>query len=83
MKNFNLNPFRGFTEIFKDTNDFNEKSIVGFIAFGVMVAFAMADLITGYVGEDLVINEIIYDSFKWIVISVFAIGGGEKIFKKE
>ena len=40
--------------IFKDNNDWNEKSIIGFIAFLVMCLFAFADLITGYVGKDLV-----------------------------
>ena len=34
-------------EIFKDNNDYNEKSIIGFGAFTIMVIFAMADVITG------------------------------------
>jgi len=33
--------------IFKDDNEWNEKNVVGFIAFLVMVAFALADLVTG------------------------------------
>ena len=49
--------------IFKDNNDWNEKSIIGFIAFLVMCLFAFADLITGYVGKDLVINEFVYDKY--------------------
>ena len=60
----------------------NEKTIVGFIAFLVMVAFATADLLTGYLGTDLVINEFIYDSFTWIVIGCFGIAGVEKFAKK-
>ena len=51
-----------FKEIFKDKNDYNEKSIVGFASFAVMVLFAVADLLTGYFGKDLVINEFIYNS---------------------
>ena len=54
--------------IFKDNNDWNEKSIIGFIAFLVMCLFAFADLITGYVGKDLVINEFVYDSFTLVVL---------------
>jgi len=63
--------------IFKDNNDWNEKSIVGFIAFTIMVIFACTDLITGYVGKDLVINETIYDSFTWVVLGCFGISGAQ------
>ena len=47
--------------IFKNDNEWNEKAIVGFIAFIVMVLFALTDLFTGYLGKDLVINETIYN----------------------
>ena len=65
--------------IFKDDNEWNEKNVVGFIAFLVMVVFAALDLITGYVGEDLVINEFIYDSFTLVVVGCFGIAGLEKV----
>ena len=65
--------FMDFKNLFKDNNDINEKSIVGFIAFIVMILFAFADLLTGYFGKDLVINEFIYDSFLWIVLGCFGI----------
>tara|TARA_B100001057_G_scaffold446969_1_gene486046 strand:+ start:8820 stop:9047 length:228 start_codon:yes stop_codon:yes gene_type:complete len=67
--------------IFKDNNDWNEKSIIGFIAFLVMCLFAFADLITGYVGKDLVINEFVYDSFTLVVLGCFGIAGLEKFAK--
>ena len=60
-------------EIFKDENDYNEKSIVGFIAFLVMVIVMLADLITGWIGKDLVINEYIYDSFVIVVLGMFKV----------
>ena len=41
-------------EIFKDNNNWNEKAIVGFIAFAVMCMIMVADLVTGWVGADLV-----------------------------
>jgi|TARA_B110000211_G_scaffold234298_1_gene303388 hypothetical protein len=69
--------------IFKNDNEWNEKTVVGFIAFIVMVCFALLDLITGYVGKDLVINETIYDSFTWIVIGCFGIAGVEKFATKK
>ena len=68
--------------IFKNDNEWNEKTVVGFIAFIIMVLFAAADLVTGYTGKDLVINETIYDSFTWIVIGCFGIAGAEKFAKK-
>jgi|TARA_R110001592_G_scaffold177204_1_gene417509 hypothetical protein len=64
--------------IFKNNNEWNEKNVVGFIAFLVMVLFALLDLFTGYLGKDLVINETIYDSFTLIVLGCFGIAGLEK-----
>ena len=40
-----------FKEIFKDDNDINEKSVIGFISFIIMVVFALTDLLTGYLGN--------------------------------
>ena len=71
-----------FKDIFKDENDINEKSVVGFSAFAIMVVFAVVDLATGYLGKDLVINETIYDSFTWVVIGCFGIAGLEKFSGK-
>ena len=42
--------------IFKDNNEYNEKSIIGFGAFTIMVLFAMADVVTGLMGKDLVLS---------------------------
>jgi len=67
--------------IFKDSNDWNEKSIVGFIAFLIMVIVMIIDLVTGAVGSDLVINEFVYDSFVWVVLGCFGISGIEKFSK--
>ena len=69
-----------FGDIFKDKNDINEKSVVGFMSFAVMVIAAILDLATGYVGKDLVINEFIYNSFVIITLGCFGIAGAEKIF---
>ena len=55
-----------FRDIFKDSNDINEKTVVGFASFAIMTIFAIVDLVTGYFGKDLVINEFIYDSFLFI-----------------
>ena len=65
--------------LFKDKNDINEKSVVGFASFAIMTLFAVADLLTGYVGKDLVINEFIYNSFVIITLGCFGIAAVEKI----
>jgi hypothetical protein len=67
--------------LFKDKNDINEKSVVGFASFAIMTLFAIADLLTGYVGKDLVINEFIYNSFVIITLGCFGIAAVEKIKK--
>ena len=69
-------------KIFKDSNDRNEKAIVGFVAFLIMVIVMIIDLVTGAAGYDLVINEFVYDSFVWVVLGCFGISGIEKFAKK-
>jgi hypothetical protein len=69
--------------IFKDSNDWNEKAIVGFVAFLIMVIVMIIDLVTGAVGSDLVINEFVYDSFVWVVLGCFGISGVEKFAGKK
>jgi len=71
-----------FKEIFKDNNDYNEKNVIGFLSFAVMVVFALADLVTGYFGKDLVVQEFIYNSFVFITLGCFGIAGIEKFAKK-
>ena len=78
MKNF-------FKELFNDNNAINEKSVIGFLSFLVMIAFAVADIVTGYVGKDLVVNEFIFESFKILTIACFGIASVDKFInsKKE
>ncbi len=71
-----------FKDIFKDNNDVNEKNVIGFLSFAVMVLFAAADLITGYFGKDLVVQEFIYNSFVFVTLGCFGIAGLEKFAKK-
>ena len=72
-----------FTDIFKDSNDLNEKTIVGFASFIVMTAFAVTDLVTGYLGKELLVNEFIYNSFMYITLGAFGIAEVGKIFNKK
>ena len=74
--------FTRFFEIFKDDNEWNEKAIVGFCAFVIMIFVIFADVISGWFGKDLVINEFIYNSFLIVVLGAFGISGLEKVLKK-
>ena len=78
--NYIKDKLMAFRDIFKDNNDINEKSVIGFMSFAVMVIFAVVDLVTGYFGKDLVVNEFIYESFLIITLGCFGIAGLEKIF---
>ena len=71
-----------FSELFNDSNSINEKSVVGFLAFIMMTAFAIADIVTGYLGQDLVINEFIFNAFMWLVLGSFGIGSVDKWINK-
>ena len=68
-----------FKDIFKETNDINEKTVIGFMSFAVMVLFAAAGLVTGYFGKDLVVQEFIYNSFVIITLGSFGIAEVGKI----
>lgn len=72
-----------FKDMFKDQNDLNEKSIVGFASFAIMVVFALADIVTGFVGKDLVVQEFIYNSFVIITLGAFGIAEAGKVFGKK
>tara|TARA_R100000734_G_C3263070_1_gene61179 strand:+ start:401 stop:625 length:225 start_codon:yes stop_codon:yes gene_type:complete len=72
-----------FKEIFKDENSYNEKTIIGFMSFAIMVIFATADIVTGFLGKDLPVQEFIYNSFVIITLGSFGIAGLEKFANKK
>jgi len=68
--------------LFKDKNDINEKNVIGFASFIVMTLFAIADLLTSLIADkDLIINEVVYNSFVWVTLGCFGISAVEKIKK--
>ena len=83
MLKFISSKIMAFKDIFKEENDVNEKNVIGFLSFAVMVVFATADIVTGFFGKDLVIQEFIYNSFVIITLGSFGIAGIEKFAKKE
>ena len=67
-----------FKRMFMDDNDINEKSIVGFGAFIVMVAAFIVDIYTGFKGMPFEINEFIFDGFMVITLGAFGIASVDK-----
>ena len=72
-----------WTKIFKDDNDWNEKTIIGFLSFAVMVIVMIADVMSGFWGKDLPINEFTYNSFVIVTLGSFGIAGLEAFAKKK
>ena len=68
--------------LFNDKTEITEKKLVGFISFIAMVCFAVADLLTSLIADkDLIINEVVYNSFVWVTLGCFGISSIEKIKK--
>ena len=72
-----------FGALFRDENDINEKSIIGFASFSMMLAFGIVDLVTGLWGMDLKISDTIYTSFVVVTLGSFGIAEAGKAFSKQ
>jgi hypothetical protein len=75
-------PKRKFMDLFLDDNDVNEKAIIGFIAFFMLIVFAGCDLITAFWGQDLVISDTIFTSLVVITLGSFGISEAGRAFGK-
>ena len=82
MLNYIKTKIMAFKDIFKDENSYNEKTIIGFLSFAVMAIFATADIVTGFLGKDLPVQDFIYNSFVIITLGSLGIAGLEKFAKK-
>jgi hypothetical protein len=71
-----------FSDLFNDSNSINEKAIIGFAAFLMMIIFAIADIVTGAMNKPLLVNEFIFDSFKILTIACFGIASVDKWINK-
>ena len=77
-KNTSMKKKYFFIEMFKDQNDINEKSVVGFISFMMMVIAMGVDIVTGITGKELLINQFIFDGFMYLTIASFGIASVDK-----
>ena len=69
-------------DLFNDNNSINEKAVVGFIAFFMMVISLVVDLTSGFLGKQLIINEFIFDGFMVITLGAFGIASIDKWINK-
>lgn len=65
-------------DLFKDDNTINEKSVVGFGAFIMMVITLAVDLATGVMGREMPIHEFVFDGFLVITLGSFGIASVDK-----
>jgi hypothetical protein len=72
-----------FKSLFNDDNNINEKAVIGFGAFVMMVVFAIADIITGSLGKELIIQEFIFNSFLIMTLGCFGIASVDKYMNKK
>ena len=70
-------------KMFMDDNDINEKSVVGFGAFIMMVICLGVDIWTGFHGQEMPINEFIFDGFMVITLGSFGIASVDKWLNKK
>ena len=71
-----------FKKLFNDNNTINEKSVIGFLAFIMMTVFAIADIVTGTLGKELIIQEFIFNAFMILTLGSFGIGSIDKWINK-
>jgi hypothetical protein len=65
-------------ELFSDDNHINEKSVVGFGAFLMMVITLTVDIVTGVMGREMPIHEFVFDGFMVITLGAFGIASVDK-----
>lgn len=69
-----------FKELFKDENNINEKAVIGFASFAMMIIFAAVDIVSEILGHNIDVEEFIYNSFLWITLGCFGISEVGKSF---
>jgi len=72
-----------FSQLFNDNNKINEKSFIGFLAFLMMIGFALADIVTGALGKELMVQDFIFNSFLWLTLGCFGIASVDKYINKK
>lgn len=69
--------------LFDDNNTINEKSVVGFTAFLMMVVTLGTDIVTGILGKEMPIHEFVFNGMMVIVLGSFGIGSVDKFINSK
>lgn len=64
--------------LFSDENTINEKNVIGFLSFVVMILLAIIDVIPGLFKVDIEVKKFIYDSFLVLTLGTLGIGSFDK-----
>ena len=67
------------SSLFRDDNDINEKSVLGFLSFAILFIYGIEDVITGLEGKVFVIEPIILEVFAALTAGCFGISSYEKV----
>ena len=70
-----------FRDLISDDNSINEQAFVGVISFFAMVFVLFVDVITGIIGNELIIKEFIFDGFMLLTLGAFGITTAGRIMK--
>lgn len=66
--------------MFSDTSDINQKAVLGFTSFVLMVLYALADIVTGVMGISFVIEPIVFNGLMYTALTMCGITGVEAVF---
>lgn len=71
-----------FRNLFDDGNNINEKSVLGFLSFAIIIIFAFVYMISDLLGNPLKIEETLFNAFLYITIGSLGIGSFDKFINK-
>lgn len=66
--------------MFSDKSDINQKAVLGFVSFVLMVLYALADIVTGVMGIAFVIEPIVFNGLMYTALTMCGITGIEAVF---
>lgn len=66
--------------MFSDKSDVNQKAVLGFASFVLMILYALADIVTGVMGIAFVIEPIVFNGLMYTALTMCGITGVEAVF---
>ena len=66
--------------MFSDKSDINQKAVLGFVSFVLMVLYALVDIVTGAAGITFVIEPIVFNGLMYTALTMCGITGVEAVF---